>query len=150
MNSERPSFERLKGLVARGEVRPALALLNSCTEHRFTALYRFDRETLRNMYFYDRENPAVETTDAIPVLASYCVYVRDANATFETTHSRLDPRTEGHDKREQLQAYCGVPLVGEDGRAFGTICHFDFGPRGISPENLALTEDFAGLFRRVK
>ena len=142
-----PRLPEIKGLVRGGQVREALALLNSLTEHRFSALYRFDRETLRNMYFFDRQNPGVESTDAIPITASYCVYVRDSDRMFETTHAREDARTIGHDKREKLQAYCGVPLVGEDGRAFGSVCHFDFDPRGISPDNLELMEAFAGLIR---
>jgi len=142
-----PALPRIKDLVSHGQVREALMLMNSLTEHRFTALYRFDRETLRNMYFFDRQNPAVESTDAIPVLASYCVYVRDSGRMFETTHAREDERTVGHDKREKLQAYCGVPLVGEDGRSFGSVCHFDFDPRGISAENLQLMEAFADLIR---
>jgi GAF domain-containing protein len=148
VNAGPPSLDQLKGLIAGGDVRGALALLNAATGHRFTALYRFDRETLRNMYFYDREHPDTETTDAIPVLASYCVYVRESNAAFETTHAREDGRVAGHPKREMLQAYCGVPLLGEDGKSFGSLCHFDFDPRAISAENLALMEAFAGLFHR--
>ncbi len=144
-NALHPLLPEIKHLVRSGQIRSALALLNSLTEHRFTALYRFDRDTLRNLYFFDRENPAVESTDAIPVLASYCVYVRDTNAAFETTHASQDERVRDHPKRSTLQAYCGVPLVGEDGRSFGSVCHFDFDPRAISPANLELMEAFADL-----
>jgi GAF domain-containing protein len=142
-----PSLPAIKKLVSGGLVREALALLNSMTAHRFTALYRFDRETLRNMYFFDRENPTVETTDAIPVMASYCVYVRETNRAFETTHAREDDRVRDHPKREVLQAYCGVPRLDEGGLSFGSVCHFDFAPRAISAENLALMEAFAGLIQ---
>lgn len=144
------ALAEIRHLLNQGRVRDALALMNSLTEHRFTALYRFDRETLRNRYFYDRSNPAVESTDDIPILASYCVYVRDTNRMFETTHAREDERTAGHEKREKLQAYCGVPLVDEAGRSFGSVCHFDFDPRAISPENLELMEAFAGLLGRAE
>lgn len=149
MNSDNPVLPRLKSLVSQGKVREALMLLNSLTGHRFTALYRFDRETLRNLYFFDRENPSVDSSPDIPVLASYCVHVRDSGRTFETTNASQDPHVEGHPKRETVQSYCGVPLVDDAGKAFGSVCHFDLAPRAVTPESLEIMEAFAGLIRRA-
>jgi GAF domain-containing protein len=140
---------QLRSALEAGGPRRALEYLNSRTPHRFTAMYRFDDATLRNLVFYDADHPDVEHTDAIPVLASYCVFVRDANATFSTTHAARDDRVGDHPKRQVLQAYCGVPLRDEEGRMFGTICHFDFDPMEISGEEVELMEAVAPMLRRA-
>lgn len=144
-NSE--AFSRLVTVVDARGVRAGIEYLNSLTAHRFTALYRFDRETLRNLYFFDRENPALESSDAIPVVSSYCVYVRDTGSPFKTDDSRCDPRVSGHPKQLTIQAYCGVPLVDRDGRMFGTVCHFDVKPVATDPSHVELLERVADLLR---
>jgi GAF domain-containing protein len=139
----------LRSTVAEDGVRAGLQYLNSLTGHRFTALYRFEGDTLRNAEFFDRENPLVTTTEAIPVLASYCVFVRDAGASFYTENARDDDRLGDHPKRPVIQSYCGVPLRDTEGRMFGTICHFDFAATGISRENLELMEEIAPALQRA-
>jgi GAF domain-containing protein len=142
-------LRRLRATVAEQGVRAGLQYLNGLTGHRFTALYRFEGETLRNAEFFDRENPSVTTTEAIPVLASYCVFVRDAGAPFHTDSARDDDRLGDHPKRTVIQSYCGVPLRDTEGRMFGTICHFDFAATGITRENLELMEEIAPALQRA-
>ncbi len=139
------SRTRLKEILDDEGTRAAVAYLNGLTWHRFTALYRFDRETLRNLYFFDREHPEVESSPDIPITASYCVFVRDNERTFALSDSFSDGRVEGHPKRPQIRSYCGVPLVAESGRMFGTICHFDLEPLNISDETVSLMEAVAPL-----
>jgi GAF domain-containing protein len=142
------AVQRLRALVRDGDVRGALALLNARTEHRFTSLYRFDDEILRNVWFYDCERPDVETVEDIPVLASYCVFVRDERNTFRVDNADRDARVADHPKREQIRAYCGVPLLDDMGRMFGTVCHFDFHPIAISDANVELMEALAPMLQR--
>lgn len=149
MDNYRLARHRLKALVESDGLRAGVEYLNSLTGHRFTALYRFDDDTLRNRVFYDRDNPATLATDDIPVLASYCVFVRDGGGAFNTDHAALDDRVGDHPKRHVLQAYCGVPLRDDFGNVVGTICHFDFEPTPISRENLELMEAVAPLLRRA-
>jgi GAF domain-containing protein len=139
----------LRDALAAGGPRSALAYLNSRTPHRFSAMYRFDDATLRNLAFYDAENPDVEQTDDIPVMASYCVFVRAKGETFSTGHAARDERLDAHPKQHVLQAYCGVPLRDEEGTMFGTICHFDFQPMGIADAEVDLMEAVASLLRRA-
>ncbi|HYH43220.1 MAG TPA: GAF domain-containing protein [Burkholderiales bacterium] len=139
---------QLRTLLGAGDTRAALIFLNGLTEHRFTALYRFDKETLQNLYFFDRENPQQESTEDIPVMASYCAFVRDRNSLFSTPDSLQDERVRDHPKRQVVQSYCGVPLRDESGDMFGTICHFDFRPRPISDENVELMEAVAPLLKQ--
>lgn len=142
------ALAHLKAVMRAGDLRGAVMFLNSLTGHRFTSLYRFDGEVLRSVVFFDRENPAQTSVDDMPVTASYCVFVRDGAQTFTVPDATDDPRVEGHPKQPVFRAYCGVPLVDDDGRMFGTICHFDFAPRRISDENVALMEALAPLLTR--
>lgn len=148
MTSLKDSTQRLRSLLATGDVRAGVAFLNSLTEHRFTSLYRFDRHRLSNVVFYDRENPDITSTPELPVAASYCVFVRDTADAFCMADSFSDERVSGHSKQPEIRAYCGVPLLDERGRVFGTLCHFDFRPLPTSEENLALMESVAPWLQR--
>ena len=143
------SLRQLKAILSGQDVRAAVIFLNGLTEHRFTALYRFDKETLVNLYFFDRENPTHESTPDIPVMASYCVFVRNSRTSFTTSDSLRDDRVRDHPKRKVVQSYCGVPLLDEDGKMFGTICHFDLRPIPISDANVELMEAVAPLLKRA-
>lgn len=137
----------LKEVFANGGPRAAIAFLNSLTAHRFTSLYRFDGEMLRNITFYDRERPDSDSCEDIPVMASYCVFVRDSGAMFTTVEAQHDDRVRNHPKQSTVQAYCGVPLLNREGKLFGTICHFDFKPRRIADLDVELLEYMARLLQ---
>jgi GAF domain-containing protein len=147
-SSKNTPLTELRRLVAGAGVRSGLIFLNKLTSHRFTALYRFDGELLRNLFFFDRENPGQVSSPEIPILASYCVFVRDSGETFNVSNSEEDERVAGHPKRLQIRAYIGVPLLDEDGKMFGTICHFDVQPRPIEEENVQLMEQMAGILKK--
>jgi len=78
---------------------------------------------------FDRESEAPEALLAVPEGASYCSIVRDSRNAFLITRSMEDGRIVRHPAREAVQSYCGVPLMGDDGVVFGSLCHFDFEPR---------------------
>ena len=134
------SLRHVRSILDSKGIRSALIYLNGLTDHRFTSLYRFNSEMLDNLYFFDRENPEQEKTENIPILASYCVFVRQTHNTFVTEDSLTDERVRGHPKHHEVQSYCGVPLLDEDGKMFGTNCHFDVLPVEISKDNVKLLE----------
>ncbi len=146
-SSNEKVLPELKQAFAQGGPRAALAYLNSLTDHRFTSLYRFDDEVLRNVTFYDRERPDVDRCEDLPVMASYCVFVRDSGAKFMTQEARGDQRLNNHPKQNTVQSYCGVPLLSNDGTMFGTICHFDFKPGRIADLDVELLEYMATILR---
>ena len=145
--SNEKALAELKRLLREQGLRPALIFLNHLTQHRFSALYQFENDCLRNLYFYDREHPHVEHTEEIPVTASYCVFLRDSGQLFHTSDALRDERVRTHPQREKLQAYCGVPIHDATGRLFGSICHFDLEPRVISDDDVDLMEAVALLLR---
>lgn len=124
-------------------VRPALELLNRASAHRFTALFRFEGETLRNLHLIDRDDPSVQRCPDMPVLESYCVYVRDTAGRFLVERSLEDARVEGHPKQRSVQSYCGLPLFDGRGELFGTICHFDFEPIPFTEDEVIVLDEIA-------
>lgn len=136
---------QLRRTLLSGGMRAAIIFLNHQTTFRFTAVYRFDRDTLHNLCFYDRQSPHIESSPDIPVLASYCVFVRDLKQTFSMVNSHRDERVRDHPKRISVQAYCGVPLLDNNGNMFGSICHFNIEPMPIDEMDVALLEMMGGL-----
>lgn len=146
-DSYHEAFVALKAAFASKGVRGAVEFLNSLTFHRFTSLYQFDAGTLRNITFFDRENPNVETCDEIPVEASYCVFVRDSGAQFSIEDSATDERVRNHPKRQTVRSYCGVPLLDSRNRMIGSICHFDLEPGHTTDRDVELLEYMARLLQ---
>ncbi|MBL8742532.1 MAG: response regulator [Myxococcales bacterium] len=120
----------IETMLARGDVRGALAKLNAGTPYRFTSVLRFDGDKLSSVWSFDRESP---TTDSfpleLPIAASYCLFIKDTGQPFMVTDASADPRTASHAKRGVLDAYCGVPIVARDGSLFGSLCHYDESPQ---------------------
>lgn len=142
------AIREVRALLARGALREAVIYLNTQSDHRFTSLYRFAGDTLSSVEFFDRERPDVDLSEDIPVIASYCVFVRDSGGTFSTPDSLDDRRLVNHAKRLQVRSYCGVPLVDDEGRMFGSVCHFDFVPRQIRSSDIELLESLAPALQR--
>jgi GAF domain-containing protein len=148
--SNEKAYGEFRAILHREGVRPALIFLNGLTSHRFSAIYQFEHETLRNLYFYDRENPEIESIEEIPVTASYCVFLRETGVLFHTSDALRDERVRTHPKREKVLAYCGVPLLDAKGALFGSICHFDLRPRVIADSDVELMESVALLLREER
>ena len=142
------ALPKLREILSHSGVRAAIIFMNNLTDQRFTALYRFSGEMLKNLHFFDRENPLVESCTEIPVLASYCVFVRDTQRRFVLGNSIEDERTIGHSKRLEIKSYCGVPLLDRDGKMFGTVCHFDVCPHVIPQVDVDLMENLADILSR--
>ncbi|MEO8005373.1 MAG: PAS domain-containing protein [Betaproteobacteria bacterium] len=139
-------FEKL--LNSRG-VHEALRFLNSRTSHRFTGLYRFDPPLLRNVLLLDADAPELLTGSDAPLEETYCSIVGATEHPFTTEDTRRDGRLRTHPARETVQSYCGVLLRNEDGKPFGTLCHFDLVPCDIPVREMSLMEAAAPMIVRA-
>ena len=117
--------------------------VNKLSPYRYSAVFRFEGAMLRNVCLVDREQLDVRGCPEMPVTESYCVYVRDAAAEFAVENAHMDCRVLGHPKAGRIQSYYGVPLIADDNRLLGTICHFDEGPVVLLPEVSAMLNDIA-------
>lgn len=135
--------------LQRSGVLAALAFLNERTRFRYTGVYHADPPVLRNVQLFDRENPRLNLSGEVVQLdETYCGMTRETNAPVTIADSLQDPRLRAHAARESVLSYGGVPIRLNNGRPWGTLCHFDVRPRLLSPAELHILEAAAPLFAR--
>ncbi|RZL86164.1 MAG: GAF domain-containing protein [Variovorax sp.] len=112
-------------LLSRSGPAAALEYLNRGVPHRYTAVYRFDGELLRNIVLHDKlDEVRPDFLLAVPFKHSFCQFVlRDKS--FRTEDSRHDKRLDGHPYQGVVISYHSVPLTTEAGVLWGTMSHFD-------------------------
>lgn len=106
-----------------------LRALNATTSYRFTGIYRFDGEWVRNVWLYDRTRPDVRLGSDVLWDASYCRITASDGGICEIVNSLEDARLRAHPAREVVQSYLGVVLRLHNSPVFGTLCHYDVEPR---------------------
>jgi GAF domain-containing protein len=139
------AIAELERVISGGGVHAALRFLNARAPHRFTGIYRCDPPVLRNVQLFDRENPALEVGDDVPLRETYCSITSASAAPFSTPDAAADERLEGHPARESTLSYCGVPLLDPSGESLGTLCHFDVVPHPIPHAEIPLLQAAAPI-----
>lgn len=117
------SLERFKSLLNNSGLHDALGFLCSRTPHRYTGVYKFDGETLRNLALYDSYDPKVIKGEDAPMAATYCSLVQH-QGKLEINDAETDRRVKGI-IITPVVSYCGVLIRDAEGNPFGTLCHFD-------------------------
>ncbi len=105
-------------------VPAALRFLNSRTPHRFTGVYRYDGDMLRNMALHDRFNPDLLQGIDIPLCNAYCSNVRRNREPLEFDDAKNDSRFP-YLPGSPVVCYSGVLISMPDGTPYGTLCHYD-------------------------
>jgi CheY-like chemotaxis protein len=137
---------RAARLIAERDLRALLATLNAATPFRYTSILRFDGDALESVWTFDRANQAADTFPPdMQIAASYCVFVKATGASFSVSDAAHDPRVASHPKRHELRAYCGVPVMRDDGSIFGTLCHYDQTPHPVLEGTIAAMERVARM-----
>ena len=141
---------RCARILASGGPVEALRFLNARTRFRFTGIYRVEPPVLRNVHLFDRENPTLNVSGEVcPLEETYCAIVAGSQQPFCTRDARRDDRLTAHAARECVISYCGVPIRRDDGRVWGTLCHFDVRPRLLPRSELDVLEAVATAVGRV-
>jgi len=126
----------------------ALAYLNRGVAHRYSAIYRFDGELLRNVFLHDKlEQVRPDFLLAVPFRHSFCQFVRRDQA-FRTEDSRRDPRLDGHPYQGVVISYHSVPLVADNGILWGTMSHFDMHSHPLPDDEFQLMGEAARVLGR--
>ena len=124
-------------LLTNAGPQSALRFLNARTRFRYTGLYRAEPPLLRNLFLFDRENPALNLSGDVKRLdETYCAIVCTGDQPFATMSSQVEERLASHPARDTIRSYCGVPIRDESGCVWGTLCHFDERPRLMSPSEI--------------
>ncbi|WP_133274357.1 GAF domain-containing protein [Hymenobacter radiodurans] len=125
----------------------ALKYLNGRTPHRYTGVFRFDGDKLRNEVLYDRYEPNVQQGEDAPMEATYCSLVGRQQAPLEINDAATDSRVKGLIDTPVV-SYCGVLIRDAQGTAFGTLCHYDMQRCQERTTDLPLLETAATLLHK--
>ncbi|MDM0036704.1 GAF domain-containing protein [Variovorax sp. J22P271] len=148
MNPYERTLDHFSALLAGQGPQEALRYLNQGVPHRYTAVYRFERELLRNVLLEDKRGQMrPEYLIAVPFKQSFCQFVLRDQA-FRTDDSAHDDRLVGHPYRGVVVSYHSVPVVDEHGTLWGTMSHFDMSSHPLSDSEFALLQDAAGALTR--
>jgi GAF domain-containing protein len=110
-------------LLHQQGVPAALAYLNSRTPHRYTGVFRFDGDVLRNEALFDRSRPDVHSGEDAPMAQTFCALVGRQQQPVEIHDASTDPVA--RDVDTPVVSYCGVLIRDDQGQPFGTLCHYD-------------------------
>jgi hypothetical protein len=121
------SFQVASVLETHG-LHAALHLLNQRTPHRFTGVYRYDGDMLRNVMLFDQHAPELLFGGDAPLGETYCALVPQHGGALEFADARADTRVVERSAVTPVISYCGVQLFDDEGAPFGTLCHFDMLP----------------------
>ena len=139
-------LERLATALDSGGLPAALRLLNERTPFRFTGVYRFDGDTLRNVALFDRWTPAQTLGHDAPMNETFCAITAGSNAPLEVGDGHQDARFPWM-QANSVESYCGTPIRDGGGHPLGTLCHFDLKPCESVSSELPLLAHAASLFR---
>src|ERR1700680_3834492 len=123
----------------------AMRWLNDRVPYRFTAIFAFDADMLRNICMVDKENEKITNCYDQPITESYCMYIYRSAQRFSVEEASRDMRVAAHPKRRNVQCYYGIPLFGSTGEMLGTVCHFDSMPVRVTEDVATVLDDLAPL-----
>lgn len=124
-------------------LRAAMRWLNDRVPYRFTAIFAFDGDMLRNICLIDKNDQSITSCSDQPITESYCMYIHRSRETFSVEEALLDHRVGAHPKRRTVQCYYGIPLFDSEGKILGTVCHFDSMPVRVTEDVAMVLDDLA-------
>ncbi|MBF9140282.1 hypothetical protein [Hymenobacter properus] len=140
-----PEIQEFSTLLRTDGLHAALQYLNSRTPHRYTGVFRFDGEMLRNEALFDRYEPSVQRGDDVPMAVTYCSLVGRQQAPLEIQDASTD--SSAQQIHTSVVSYCGVPILDASGSPIGTLCHYDTQRCQERTADLPLLEAAADLLR---
>ena len=140
------TLEALTIALNEGGPAAALGFLNKGVPHRYTAVYRFDGQLLRNVLLCDKlDRIRPDFLLAVPFKHSFCQFVLRDQA-FRTEDSRKDKRLDGNPYQGLVISYHSVPLTADvGGELWGTLSHFDMQSLPLSDDEFRLLEQASRL-----
>lgn len=127
-----PSFVFLTSVVSAGGIE--LSRLNARVPHRFTGIFAMTGGFIINTHLFDklrRLTPA--DLGPVPFIDSFCQFtIRDGE--YAIRDSNVDERLNGNANKGVVVSYHGVPVMLDGEQLFGTLCHFDYVPHDLAPQ----------------
>lgn len=125
-------------------LRAALTFLNQRTPHRYTGVFRFDGDMLRNVVLVDKWDPTVEHGEDVPLEAAYCAHLHRTGDALEVADGGEDPRVPWM-RGSPVVSYCGSVIMEPSGAPWGALCHFDIARCDAKNSDMPLLAAAAGI-----
>ncbi|MES2642285.1 MAG: GAF domain-containing protein [Myxococcota bacterium] len=139
-----PPLLKFRRVLGEQGIVAALRLLNSRAPHRFTGLYRYDGEMLRNLHLVDAFDPELVRGADVAMEDAYCAVVHERRQSIAFRDAKTAPEVTWR-PGSPVVSYCGVLLTDGDGAAFGALCHFDVKPCDRPATEMELLENAAPI-----
>jgi hypothetical protein len=137
-------MDALRKVLDASGLHAALRYLNGRTPYRFTGVYRYEGETLRNVALFDRWTPeSLKGSDA-PMNETFCAIVRGEGAWLEVGHGPDDERFPWM-HANAVVCYSGALIRDASGEPYGTLCHFDVNRVQQTTSDVALLQQAGRL-----
>ena len=128
-------------------VDSSLEFLNQRVSHRFTAIFRLDKDKLEIIRLIDKLNDSsTAPLSPIPFTNSFCELVM-RDGVVMTSNSVVDKRFDGKFSQGVVIAYVGLPLL-QHGKLFGTLCHIDYNENKIDENEFAFLQTVMGVLSK--
>lgn len=121
-SAETAMIEKLQRVLNEQGILATLRVLNSRTPHRFTGVYKYTPDILKNVLLVDAFDPSVEKGGDVPNEDAYCVLLKEAP---QLAFGHLGDSQCPAKLNSPVVSYCGVQLVRSNGVPFGSLCHYD-------------------------
>jgi len=74
--------EQFQARIDSDGLQTSMRWLNQQVPYRFTAIFRFDGDMLRNVCLVDKLNSEITRCDDQPITESYCIYINHTRKKF--------------------------------------------------------------------
>lgn len=135
------AFERVldsDGLIA------AMRHLNARTPHRFTGVFRFDGDMLRNVALVDKWLADVVVGEDVPLAQAYCAHLHSTGEPLLVADGPSDSRVPWM-ANSPVVSYCGALIRDAVGEPWGALCHFDTARCDVRNSDMPLLNAAASL-----
>ena len=102
----------------------ALLFLNARTPHRYTGVFRFDGDMLRNVALVDKWDSDLTHGADVPLAEAYCAHLHRTGEPLQVAHGPSDARVPWM-AGSAIVSYCGAVITTPGGEPWGALCHFD-------------------------
>lgn len=83
---------KLKMILDADGLRGAMRWLNDRVPYRYTAIFAFDGDMLRNICLIDKQDQNITNCSDQPITQSYCMYIHRSHEFFSVDEAALDNR----------------------------------------------------------
>lgn len=134
-------IQALENILYNKGLHSALEFLNQRVSHRFTAVYRLDKDALEIVDIIDKlGDVSTAPPSRVSFSQSFCE-VAIQEGSLVTSNSALDKKLDSKTNQGLISSYVGLPLMLPGGVLFGTLCHYDYDEKPLNDDEFVFLQN---------